>query len=178
MPVAARHQARHRDRTGLCGSRLACEDVKSDAARVNAKSCSPASRLRFNFSKRGRDLHVIGICTATLIRLPHDLAPALIGRRPPLADVFNVAMTPRADFVFVEPADADARRWHSRADVAEQRFRRSDRRCANSHWRLPSLPSRASKSMSSPACCLARRWSISLNSSSLLSQIQCFASSS
>jgi len=45
----------------------------------------------------------------TLIRLAHNLAPPLIRRRTPFANVFDVTMTACADFLLIESAHADAR---------------------------------------------------------------------
>jgi hypothetical protein len=45
---------------------------------------------------------------SALISLAHDLSPALIRRRAPLADVFDVAQTPGTDFMLIKPTHADA----------------------------------------------------------------------
>ncbi|TWC51187.1 hypothetical protein FBY04_11722 [Pseudomonas sp. SJZ080] len=55
-----------------------------------------------------------------------DHTAAIIIRRAPFADVFDVAKTPQADLLFIQPTHAAARRRHRRADIAVKRFGRTN----------------------------------------------------
>ena len=159
---------------------------ESDEFRVSVSSLILTHRVRPNAArtKPAPTIHRVAwelgltLCPA-LIGLSHNLSSALVRRRAPLADVFDMPEAARTHFALIQPTYADARRWNSRADVAEQRFWRFYRRGTGGHSRLPSeWPSIASNSSSAPACLNARRWSISPSSSSLLSHTQRLSSSS
>src|SRR5690349_9333852 len=53
---------------------------------------------------------------------------AIIVRRAPFADVFDMAEAAEADFLLVQPTHTAAWRRHRRADIAVERFRWADRR--------------------------------------------------
>lgn len=53
-------------------------------------------------------------------------SPLVIGRAP-FADVFDMAKTPQADFVFVQATHIAAGRRHRRTDIAVERLGRADR---------------------------------------------------
>ncbi|KKX59657.1 hypothetical protein PU99_18770 [Pseudomonas putida] len=53
-----------------------------------------------------------------LIGLGANDPPALVIRRAPFTDVFDMAKTPEADLLLIQPTHAAARRRDCRADIA------------------------------------------------------------
>jgi len=107
--------------------------------------------------------------TPALLSLFTNHSSALIICRAPLANILDVAKTAQTDFVFIQPAGADARRRHCRTDVAVERF------CGFSRCGHNQI---SSNSSSAPACSSVRRATISLSSSSVLSHFQALRFSS
>ena len=111
---------------------------------------------------------------AALIGLMTDLTAAVIIGRAPFADVFDMAKASQTDLLLIQPTGTDAGRWHGRADIAEQWLGRPD----GGRLRILAHDQISSKSNSVPACSSVIRASISLSSSSLVSQTQRLSTSS
>jgi len=88
----------------------------------------------------------LGVCP-TLIGLMTDLAAAIVIGRAPFADVFDMAKASQADLLLIQPTGADTRRWHGRADIAEQWLGRPD----GGRLRILAHDQISSKSSSMPA---------------------------
>jgi hypothetical protein len=63
-----------------------------------------------------------------LLGIRANLPAPVIIRRPPFANGFHWTPAALANLLLIEPTHADAGRRHCRADIAEQGFRRFDRR--------------------------------------------------
>jgi hypothetical protein len=93
---------------------------------MNAAHSSPSSERRPETSSLLQEVGSTVMLAAD--RLGADDPAALVVGRTPFTDVFDMAKTPEADLLFIQPTHATARRRYRRADIAVERLGRTNGR--------------------------------------------------